>query len=185
MRPVPRSLLLKQRKRLQRVITDTQGKSNKNILLSSLSDVFQPINPIARSDVDPLSQPDKFSLFSKRQILEQSSQFDHFVDSTNLRDVSNFKIAFSTLYNNRLGSKKHEWATLEYATILHNNSDWKHIPTIMKQLIYYHAYGDYGPRNSRSLVLNENPRYKTKWVNPLTSSIFIYSSLIAIWALSM
>ncbi|KAL3230069.1 hypothetical protein RNJ44_01432 [Nakaseomyces bracarensis] len=173
MRQVPKSLLLKQKKRLQRIVSNNSVRDIRSKLFAaSIADVFQPLNPVTK-DTDA---PQDLALFNSSQILDYNETVEQFFSLASNPET------MRTWYNNRHGTTRREWHTLEYSTSLYNSSaSWRDVPRDVAKSMYLHGFGQFGPRRDFSLPLNGTHRY-SGWFykEPLTSSVLLYGSLLGL-----
>lgn len=161
-RQVPRSLLLKQRKRLERA---TVQKGN-GLIASAIADVFS---------LSTKSEPAAVPLFSSAEALEYGGDVRQFVLSATS--------TMGEVFDKRYGAMRREWKTVEDIAAVYSTTDWTKVPAGVARLMYLHGYGAYGPRRANQLALNETVTYSSRWMEPLTLSVVLYGSVLSVLGL--
>lgn len=135
----PKSLLKKQAMRLGEI----PAPKTANLVQTSLRDVkalFQP-SSVTEEDEELELQKRKDELFE----LIQNGEFTNLLQSK--FQLQNDALLTSKLIANFSNLNYDQLELIKEAILLDSQKKWTEIPTYMKQLEYYMAYGSYGPRS--------------------------------------
>lgn len=146
----PRSLIIKQNKRLNQKPTD-----NSNLIISSLRDVGSLFQATSHTqDDDELEQLTDNTILLERlqsgeldRLLKTKFKFD---DSTGLLSTAEIIKSFPIL-------KQDELNLLKKANELENAKPWANVPNYIKQAQFYLSFGSYGPRQGLDFTLSQRP----------------------------
>ncbi|KAL6939299.1 hypothetical protein ACO0RG_003135 [Hanseniaspora osmophila] len=174
---VPKSLLLKQEKRLtqsnlsaeelKQIETQKLKNQTSQLLITSLKDISGYFNPGGATSNEDDLEAEHFDKLRKKY---ENGYLDRLLKEKFGVELQNSDILIASNVNEKLWASSFENITFEDLEILNYYLDvvllenygyaWSNLPKDLQRLLFYRAYGSYGPRNDL-----ENT-FATKLVKP-------------------
>ncbi|KAL6942508.1 hypothetical protein ACO0QE_003684 [Hanseniaspora vineae] len=185
---IPKSLLLKQEKRLTQSnlsaeeLKHIEKQKLKNqtsqLLITSLKDISGYFNPGGAASNEDDLEAEHFDKLRKKY---ESGYLDRLLKEKFGVELQNIGISNTSTVNEKLWASSFENITFEDLEILNYYLDvvllenyglkWNDIPKDLQRVLYYRAYGSYGPRNDleNTLATKQAKPQDFLWLKPSPS----------------